>query len=173
MIDYLLGLIIILSFLFLPIIILKYPISKTASRASLEDSETASSCTIVGRLLSSIFSNLKSILALFKENALVNPKDVFLSGQGRGLALKEEAQMTDVQQIQSPQIPPTTIELSKMLGEEINQIAGVSEELLGFDNKDTLSGFHSMLKQSASTTTLQILFDHLDRSIKLLGDRMA
>ena len=81
--------------------------------------------------------------------------------------------MTDVQQIQSPQIPPTTIELSKMLGEEINQIAGVSEELLGFDNKDTLSGFHSMLKQSASTTTLQILFDHLDRSIKLLGDRMA
>ena len=110
---------------------------------------------------------------IYKENALVNPKDVFLSGQGRGLALKEEAQMTDVQQIQSPQIPPTTIELSKMLGEEINQIAGVSEELLGFDNKDTLSGFHSMLKQSASTTTLQILFDHLDRSIKLLGDRMA
>lgn len=110
---------------------------------------------------------------IYKENALVNPKDVFLSGQGRGLALKEEAQMTDVQQIQSPQIPPTTIELSKMLGEEINQIAGVSEELLGFDNKDTLSGFHSMLKQSAATTTLQILFDHLDRSIKLLGDRMA
>ena len=30
-----------------------------------------------------------------------------------------------------------------------------------------------MLKQSAATTTLQILFDHLDRSIKLLGDRMA
>jgi len=110
---------------------------------------------------------------IYKENALVNPKDVFLSGQGRGLALKEDAQMTDVQQIQSPQIPATTIELSKMLGEEINQIAGVSEELLGFDNKDTLSGFHSMLKQSASTTTLQILFDHLDRSIKLLGDRMA
>jgi len=110
---------------------------------------------------------------IYKENALVNPKDVFLSGQGRGLALKEEAQMTDVVQIQSPQIPATTIELSKMLGEEINQIAGVSEELLGFDNKDTLSGFHSMLKQSASTTTLQILFDHLDRSIKLLGDRMA
>ena len=27
---------------------------------------------------------------IYKENALVNPKDVFLSGQGRGLALKEE-----------------------------------------------------------------------------------
>ena len=30
---------------------------------------------------------------IYKENALVNPKDVFtVAGQGRGLALKEEAQ---------------------------------------------------------------------------------
>lgn len=107
---------------------------------------------------------------IYKENALVNPKDIFLTGQGRGVALKDEAQMTDVQQIQSPAIPPSTIELSKILGDEINQIAGVSEELMGFDNKDTLSGFHAMLKQSAATTTLQTLFDNLDRTQKLLGN---
>ena len=28
---------------------------------------------------------------IFKAEALVNPKDVFMSGQGRGLALKKEA----------------------------------------------------------------------------------
>lgn len=109
---------------------------------------------------------------IYKEGALVNPKDVFLSGQGRGLALKDEAQMTDVQQIQSPAIPPSTIELSKILGSEINEIAGASEELLGFDNKDTLSGFHAALKMSASTTTLQLLFDKLDSAQKMLGKLM-
>jgi hypothetical protein len=106
---------------------------------------------------------------VYKENALVNPKDVFLNGQGRGLALKEEAQMTDVQQIIAPRFDPTTIQLSEILGREMNEISGASEELLGFDNKDTMSGFHAMLKMSASTTTLQGLFDHLDQAQKILG----
>lgn len=109
---------------------------------------------------------------VYKENALVNPKDVFLNGQGRGLALKEEAQMTDVQQIIAPAIPPSTIQLSEIMGKEINEISGVSEELLGFDNKDSLSGFHAALKLSASTTTLQNLFDQLDRSMQLVGELM-
>ena len=108
----------------------------------------------------------------YKENALVNPKDVFLSGQGRGLALKDEANMADVEQILPPQIPPSMIQLSELLAREIQEVAGVSDELLGFDNKDTLSGFHAMIKQSASTTTLQCLFDLLDNSQKLLGRRM-
>jgi hypothetical protein len=108
----------------------------------------------------------------YKEDSLVNPKDVFLSGQGRGLALKAEANMADVEQILPPQIPPSMIELSNLLAKEIQEVAGVSDELLGFDNKDTLSGFHAMLKQSASTTTLQSLFDNLDRAQKLVGRLM-
>jgi len=109
---------------------------------------------------------------IYKENALVNPRDVFLSGQGKGLALKSDANMTDVVQIQAPQIPPSMIQLSELLAKEIQEVAGVSDELLGFDNKDTLSGYHSMLKQSASTTTLQCIFDLLDKSQKLLGKKM-
>ncbi len=107
---------------------------------------------------------------IFKENALVNPLDVYMQqGQGRGIAIKDEANIADVVQIQSPAIPPTTIELSKSLGAEIQEIAGASEELMGFDNKDTMSGLHSMLKQSAGLTTLQGLFDNLDRAQILLG----
>ena len=109
---------------------------------------------------------------IVKENALVNPKDGYLSGQGRMLFVKEEANMADVIKIESPAIPPTTIELSKILSEEQQRIMGVSEELMGFDNKDSLSGFHAALKMSASTTTLQILFDNLDFAQKLLGDIM-
>lgn len=104
----------------------------------------------------------------YKENALVNPKDVFLQGQGRGLALKQEAQMGDVEQIMPPQVPASMIELSKILGDEIQQISGVNEELLG-SAQDDKAGVLSMLRQGAGLTTLQTLFDQLDYSQKLLG----
>ncbi len=105
---------------------------------------------------------------IYKENALVNPKDVFLTGQGRGLALKEEAQMTDIIPIQPPQIPPSMIQLSELLAQEIQQISGVNEELLG-SAIDEKAGILSMLRQGAGLTTLQVLFDNLDRAQKLLG----
>lgn len=108
---------------------------------------------------------------IYKENALVNPADVFLSGQGRGLALKDEALMTDVQQIQAPQIPPSMIELSKILAQEVLEISGVNEELLG-SATDEKAGVLAMLRQGAGLTTLQILFDHLDHAQKLMGKLM-
>ncbi len=108
---------------------------------------------------------------IYKENALVNPKDVFLSGQGRGLALKTDASMQDVQQIQAPQIPPSMIQLSELLAKEISEVSGVNEELLG-SAQDDKAGVLSMLRQGAGLTTLQSLFDQLDRSQKLLGKLM-
>ena len=107
----------------------------------------------------------------YKEDALVNPKDAFLSGQGRGLALKATAQMTDVEQIMPPQIPPSLLQVSEILGREIQEISGVNEELLG-SAMDDKAGILSMLRQGAGLTTLQTLFDQLDRSQKLLGKLM-
>lgn len=108
---------------------------------------------------------------IYKENALVNPEDVFLSGQGRGLALKEEASMADVQQIQAPQVPPSMIQLSELLAREVMEISGVNEELLG-SAVDDKAGVLSMLRQGAGLTTLQTLFDNLDRAQRLLGKVM-
>jgi hypothetical protein len=104
----------------------------------------------------------------YKENALVNPNDVFLAGQGKGLALKDDANMADVERIQPPQIPSSMIDLSSLLSDEIQQISGVNEELLG-SAEDDKAGILSMLRQGAGLTTLQILFDQLDESQKLLG----
>ena len=106
---------------------------------------------------------------IFKENALVNPKDAFLQGQGRSLALKADAQITDVQQIPAPQVPPSMIQLSELLGREIQEISGVNEELLG-TAVDDKAGILSMLRQGAGLTTLRGLFDNLDQSQKLLGN---
>jgi len=105
---------------------------------------------------------------IYKENSLINPKDIFLSGQGRGLALKQEAQMTDVQQIQAPQIPPSMFQLSESLSKEILEVSGVNEELLG-SAQDDKAGVLAMLRQGAGLTTLQPLFDRLDAAQKLLG----
>jgi hypothetical protein len=108
----------------------------------------------------------------YKENALVNPADVFnLAGQGKGLALKEESQMTDVEQIQPPNVPPSMMQMNEVLGAEMQNISGVNEELLG-SAVDEKAGILSMLRQGAGITGLQILFDHLDKSQKLLGKIM-
>jgi hypothetical protein len=107
----------------------------------------------------------------YKVDALVNPKDVFLAGQGRGLAIKQDAQMTDVEQLRAPDIPPSMIQLSELLGKEIQEISGVNEELLGSATDDK-AGILSMLRQGAGLTTLQTLFDQLDYSQKLVGGLM-
>lgn len=105
---------------------------------------------------------------IYKENALVNPKDVFLQGQGRGLAIKADASIADVVPIQAPQVPPSMIQLSEILGREISEISGVNEELLGAADDDK-AGILAQLRQGAGLTTLQILFDQLDQSQKILG----
>lgn len=104
----------------------------------------------------------------YKEDSLVNPKDAFLTGQGRSLALKKEAQMDDVQQIIPPQIPPSMFQLSESFAKEITQISGVNEELLGAAVDDK-AGVLSMLRQGAGLTTLQTLFDQLNFSQKQVG----
>lgn len=104
----------------------------------------------------------------YKEDSLVNPKDAFLSGQGRSLALKKEAMMDDVQQIMPPQIPPSMFQLSESFAKEIQQISGVNEELLGAAVDDK-AGVLSMLRQGAGLTTLQTLFDQLNFAQKQLG----
>ncbi len=104
----------------------------------------------------------------YKEDSLVNPKDAFLTGQGRSLALKKEAQMDDVQAIQAPQIPPSMFQLSESFAKEMTLISGVNEELLG-SAVDDKAGVLSLLRQGAGLTTLQTLFDQLNFAQKQLG----
>lgn len=108
----------------------------------------------------------------YKENALVNPADVFnLVGQGKGLALKTEAQMSDVEQILPPQVPPSMIQLSELLGKEITEVSGISEENLGMASDD-IAGVLAALRQGAGLITYQGIFDQLDLSQKLLWKKI-
>jgi hypothetical protein len=109
---------------------------------------------------------------IYKEGTLINPSDVFLSGQGRGIGLKRDAVIgQDIQKIEAPGVPPSIIQLSEILGREISEISGVNEELLG-SAQDDKAGILSMLRQGAGLTTLQCLFDKLDFAQKRLGSLM-
>jgi hypothetical protein len=109
---------------------------------------------------------------IYKPTSMVNPRDIFLEGQGKGIAIKQEADINDIQKIQPAQIPASMMELSQMLGQEIQEISGVNEELLGSATDDK-AGVLSMLRQGAGLTTLQVLFDNLDFSCKQLGQRFV
>ena len=108
---------------------------------------------------------------IYKENAVVNPQDLLNVGQGRLIALRDEANLADVQQIQCPRVDASMIQLSDQMKSLIRDISGVNEELLGAA-EDEKAGILSMLRQGAGLTTLQSLFDHLDASQKYLGQRM-
>jgi hypothetical protein len=106
---------------------------------------------------------------IFKPDALIDPEDVHMTGQGKGIGVKREYDIaSSLQQIQSPAIPPTTLQVSESLGKEIEDISGVNSELLG-SAIDEKVGILAMLRQGAGLTTLQGVFDNLDFAQKLLG----
>jgi len=106
---------------------------------------------------------------IFKPDSLIDPSDIHMTGQGKGIGIKPEANIaTDIMQIQSPAIPPTTLQVSESLGKEIEDISGVNSELLG-SAIDEKVGILAMLRQGAGLTTLQGVFDNLDFAQKMLG----
>lgn len=106
---------------------------------------------------------------IFKENAVIDVKHLFQTGQGRIIPLKDEASMTDIQQITPPAIPQYFFELQDSFSKEMNLVSGINEELMG-SAVDDKAGILSALRQGAGLTTLQPLFDKLDYSQNLLGE---
>lgn len=104
----------------------------------------------------------------FKEGTLVNEKDAFLRGQGKPLVIRKGKDINDVQQMIPPVIPPTTLEVSAAMGRELQEISGVSDELLGMAVDDK-AAILSMYRTGNNLVTLQPLLDGLDYSQKLLG----
>lgn len=104
----------------------------------------------------------------YKENALVNPNDVFMTGPGKGLALKATAQMTDVEKIQPTEASNTAFKLAETFIGLKGIVTGVSDELMG-QNEDKIAGIVQQLRMGAGLVTLQSLFDNLDYAQKLLG----
>jgi hypothetical protein len=108
---------------------------------------------------------------IFKEGAVVDIRHLYQTGQGRIIPLKDTAQMTDIQPIIPPQIPPSYFTMDESLANEMNMVTGISQENLGLNVTD-VAGVLAALRQKAGTITLKPLFDNADFSLKTIGNRV-
>lgn len=106
----------------------------------------------------------------YKENALVNPNDIFMTGQGKGIAIKEEYPITEaIMPIVPPAPRPELMQLAEQLKDLVPRITGLNDELLG-QAVDEKAGILAMLRQGAGLVTLQKIFDQWDLALKLCGE---
>jgi hypothetical protein len=110
---------------------------------------------------------------IYKEGAVVNPDDLYRTGTGRSIAIKDGFALNDaLAAIQQQVIPPTTQQLRQSYADEILRDSGYNEDMLGAGEDETAAGVLVMLRQRAGLVTFEKLFDQLDLSQKILSNKI-
>ena len=118
------------------------------------------------------FENRVTGAFAYKPAGLVNTDDIYQTGGGRHIPIKQEFEIPSViQPLPTPDVPQSMIQLSELLAKEVQEISGVNEAMLG-SATDEKAGILEMLRQGAGITMLQGVYDKLDRSCKQLGRLM-
>jgi hypothetical protein len=105
---------------------------------------------------------------IYPVDAVVDPKAFRQKGQGFLIPVKSGHSVEEIKRIDPPGIPQSMIEISRSLQNDIMQICGVNEELLG-SAEDDKAGILSILRQGAGLTTLQSVLDKADYTQKIYG----
>jgi hypothetical protein len=107
---------------------------------------------------------------IYPIDAVTDPKAFRQASGGDAflIPLKAGRLPSEIQRIEPTSIPQSLIELSRNLAEDITNITGVNEELLGMAQDDK-AGILAMLRQSAGLVTLQTIFDKSDMTQRLYG----
>lgn len=105
---------------------------------------------------------------IYPVDVVTDPKAFRQKGQGFLIPLKGGHLPNEIQRIDPPAIPQSMIEISKMLQNDIMQISGVNEELLG-SAEDDKAGILAMARQGAGLTTLNPILDKADFTQRIYG----
>jgi len=108
---------------------------------------------------------------LAKKSAVVNPRSLFQSSQGKVIWMEDSAQPGDIEKVQPAQIPQGMFELQKQFDQDIMTIAGVNDAAFGMTENAQESGIMMMVRQSASIVNLQDIFDNLRYAQKLISKK--
>jgi len=110
----------------------------------------------------------------FEEDALVDKKQAFQTGQGRPIWFKSEALSKGKVQVHPPpDIPAGLFRLQELMDKDIDEIPGANAELFGTPENPNMqvAGFLSKMRQAAGLTILQDVFDDYRMSKKGLGQK--
>lgn len=111
----------------------------------------------------------------YKIGSVANPEDLAKNGQGVIIAIKKEGQMGDVEKIPAGEIPQSLPVLAGIMAKDLQQDAGISDELLGTGElgNSQISGTLAKVRAYNSQTTLQPYFDNLSFSQQLVSTKFA
>ncbi len=109
-----------------------------------------------------------------KEGSVVDPNSLYISGQGKVVWVKNGYELDDIREILGGKVPEGLFRLNEIFDQDIVQIPGANDDLLGTPDKEDLqiAGVLAKLRQSSGITILQDLFDNYRRSKKLLGTKI-
>jgi hypothetical protein len=109
-----------------------------------------------------------------KTGAVTNNSSLFKSGNGQVIFLKPEAQMTDVQRIEAPDIPQGQMLLTEMFDKIIPNILGINPEMLGMPENEKVetAAVLAKMRQASGLISLRGVFDNLAESQKILGQKV-
>lgn len=103
-----------------------------------------------------------------EKGALVTPDDALNQGNGRVL-VTQVGSFDKVDKLHIDPPSPVLLQMEEMLKGITEYISGVSQEMMGMEIDDK-AGIISMIRQAASVTRLQPLFDQFDEFQRLDGD---
>lgn len=108
-----------------------------------------------------------------RNGAVLDPLMLLQSGQSRNIIINEGYDVNaDIREIQPPQVPPGYLQYQDILDQNIMEIPGGSEELLGISSTgdSQVSGRLAEVRASNGLKGNRGLFDNLEQSLKWLGD---
>ena len=103
-----------------------------------------------------------------EKGALVTPDDSLNQGNGRVL-VTQPGMFDKVDKLHIDPPSPVFLQMVDTLKNYMFEIAGVTQEMMGQEIDDK-AGIITMIRQAASVTRLQTLFDHFDEFQRLDGD---
>jgi len=106
-----------------------------------------------------------------KKSAVINPRSLFQTSQGKVIWKEDSAEPGDIEKIQTAQIPQGMFELQRQFDQDIMSIAGINDAAFGMTENAQESGLMMMLRQGASIVNLQDLFDNLRYAQKLISKK--
>lgn len=109
-----------------------------------------------------------------EEGAVINKESLYQTGQGGVIFLKAQPGRSIEERlvkVRPPDIPPGNLEFQRGMDNDLIEISGANNELLGLADKDDVevAGVLAKIRTGQALTTLQDLFDNYAVSKELLG----